>query len=217
MKHVLKTAAAGALLASLALLVACNSQRGPAEAAIKAAEVAVGSVKAEAERWVPDQEKAAEDALTKAKDQFVKGDFQGAITFANDAAAKARDLGAAAIAKKAELTAAWDDVSASLPKMVESVKARVEDLSKLKRLPKGIDKQAVAQGKEGLAVLQSSWDEAQKAFGAGDLAGAIEKANGVKAKGAELMTLLGMPGGAAPAAAAAPAPAQAAKKSGKKK
>jgi hypothetical protein len=76
----------------------------------------------------------------------------------------------------------------------------------------------VAQGKEGLAALQSSWDEAQKTFGSGDIAGAIEKATAVKAKGAELMTLLGMPGGGAPAAAAAaPTPAPAKAKTAKRK
>ena len=208
---------ASAALAALLLLGACNSQKGPADAAIKAAEGAIASVKGEAQRWVPDQEKAAEEALRKAKEQFQKGDFQGALTFAKDAAAQARELGAAAIAKKAERTAAWDDVSAGLPKTVDAVRARVDDLSKLKKLPKGIDKQALAKGQEGLAALQSAWGDAQKAFTSGDLAGAIEQATGVKTKGAELMTLLGMPNGAAPAEAPAPAPAPAAKKAKKAK
>ncbi len=206
---------ASAALALVVLLGACNSQRGPADAAIKAAEGALASVKGEAQRWVPDQEKAAEEALTKAKDQFVKGDFQGAIAFAKDATAQARDLGAAAIAKKAELTTAWDDVSAGVPKTVEAIKARVDDLSKLKRLPKGIDKQALAKGKEGLAAIESSWGEAQRAFGSGDIAGAIEQANAVNAKAPEVMTVLGMQSGTAPAAAPAPPPP--AKKSRKHK
>ena len=205
MEKMRKILGAWVALAAVVLLAACNSQRGPAEAAIKAAEGAVASAKAEAARWIPEQEKAAEDAIAKAKEQFQKGDFQGALTFASDAVTKARDLGAAAIAKKSELTDAWDDISGSLPKTVEAIKARVDDLSKLKRLPKGLDKKALEKGKEGLAAIQSAWSDAQKAFTSGDLAGAIERATDVKAKGAEVMTLLGMPTGTAPPAPAAPA------------
>lgn len=189
MKNFLRTAAVIVIAATMA---ACSSQKGPADAAIKAAEGALASARAEADRYVPHQVKAAEDAITAARDQFGKGDFQGALKLAAQATATARDLSAAAIEKKAELTHAWDEASGSLPKLVDSIRDRVEVLAKSRKLPKGIDKATLAKAKEGLATASSAWDEAQKEFSSGDIAAAIEKAAAVREQGSEILALLGM-------------------------
>jgi ABC-type transporter MlaC component len=57
-----KFATVTVLFFCLALVVACASDKGPAEVAIKAAEEAVNAVKAEAAKYVPDQLKKVEDA-----------------------------------------------------------------------------------------------------------------------------------------------------------
>src|SRR5512139_233900 len=161
----------------LALVVACASDKGPAELAIKAAEEALNTVKAEASKYVPDQLKKVEDALKAAKDSFGKGDYKAALEGSKDLAAKAKDLAAAAAAKKAELTKSWDELSAGIPKAAEELKAKIDALSKAKKLPAGVEKSAVDAAKAG-------YDEA------GNVSDAVAKAKAVKDKLAGLMASL---------------------------
>ena len=202
MKLNLKTTLAAA---SCALLIACNTDKVPADAAIKAAETSVAAVKVEAQKFAPEQLKAVETALAAAKDQVAKGEYKAALTAATELAGKVKDLGTAAAAKKDELTKAWADLAAGLPKSVEEVKAKVEELGKAKKLPKEISADALATAKDGLAKVEGSWKEATDAFGTGNFQDAIAKGTAVKAKVAEIAGLLGIQ--AAPAAPAAAAPA----------
>ena len=195
----LKLAAAAA---ACVVLVACNADKGPADLALKAADQAITAAAPEAEKYVPEQLAAAKDALKAAQDQFAKGDYKGALAAATELGNKAKDLVAAAAAKKDELTKAWTEMSGSLPQMVEAIKSRVEILGKAKKLPKGMDAATLTQAKDGLAGITKSWEEASAAFSAGNLKDALGKANGLKEKGTEILGLLGM-------APAAPAPAPA--------
>ena len=180
------------LLAGLMMVVGCSRDKEPAEAAIKAAEAAVGTAKAEAAKYVPDQVKGVEDALKAAKDAFEKKEYTQALTAAKDLPAKAKDLATAAAAKKAELTKAWEDMAAGLPKMVEAIKSRVDILSKSKKLPANLDKAKFEGAKAGLAEITQTWTDADNAFKGGNITDALAKANTVKAKATEIMTTLGM-------------------------
>lgn len=187
-------------VAACVLAVACNSGKAPAEAALKLAEEAVNGARAEAENLVPDDFKSLSDDLAAAKDAFTKGDYKGALAAAQSIQGKANDVLAKAKAKKDELTAAWNSVSADLPKMVEAIKSRVDILSQSKKLPKGLDAAAFTSAKDGLAAATTGWAEAQAAQAAGNWTVAISKANEVKAKATEVMGLLGMSAaGTAPA------------------
>lgn len=200
MKTTLKFAAAAV---ACALFIACNTDKVPAQAAITAAEQAVGAVSADAQKFVPDQLKAVNDSLAAAKDQFAKGDYKAALASATELAGKAKELGAAALAKKDELTKAWTEASADLPKALAALKSRVDILSQAKKLPKGLDAAKLTQAKDGLAATTKTFEEASAAFTAGNLAEAAQKAGGLKAKVTELMGLIGMQAPAAPAATAA--------------
>jgi len=180
------------LLAGLMMVVGCSRDKEPAEAAIKAAEAAVGTAKAEAAKYVPDQVKGVEDALKAAKDAFEKKEYTQALTAAKDIPAKAKDLAAAAAAKKAELTKAWEEMAGGLPKMVEAIKSRVDILSKSKKLPANLDKAKFEGAKAGLGEITQTWTDAENAYKGGNIADAIAKANAVKAKATEIMTTLGM-------------------------
>jgi len=173
-------------------LAACSGGKAPAEQAIKAAEEALNAVKAEAVKYVPDQEKAVEDALNAAKDSFAKKDYAAATSAATSVAAKAKDLGAAVAAKKAELTKGWEDLSGGLPKMLDAIKSRVDILSKSKKLPANLDKAKLEAAQSGLDEANKIWDEANNAYKEGNLADAVAKATTVKAKTAEIMDTLGM-------------------------
>lgn len=172
--------------------VACSRDKGPAEAAIKTAEEALSATKAEASKYVPDQVKSVEDALKAAKDSFAKGEYTAALNSAKDLPAKAKDLGSAAAAKKAELAKSWEEMSGSVPKMVEAIKTKVEALTKSRKLPKGMDKAKLEGAKAGLVEITQGWADADNAFKAGNLTDALTKAKTVKEKATGIMTSLGM-------------------------
>src|SRR5215831_10165602 len=121
------------------LVAACGSaDKGPAEAAIKAAEEAVNTAKAEVSKYMPDQASALDAGLAAARDKFNKGDFKGALSDAQAVTAKANELANAVAAKKAELSKAWQEMSTLMPEAVERIKSRVDILSLSKKLPPGI-------------------------------------------------------------------------------
>jgi len=189
MKKILSIAVA--LLFALSL-GACSQAKGPAEAAIKAAEDALNTGKADAMKYIPDQVTAAEDALKTAKDAFAKGDYAAATTAATNVSAKVKDFAAAVAAKKADLTKAWGEQSTLLPNMIAAIKSRIDVLSKSKKLPANLDKEKFEGAKNGLAEIEKAWEEASSAFQAGGMADALAKAKSVKEKAVEIMTTLGM-------------------------
>jgi hypothetical protein len=199
-----KTFALIACVLLVAGLAACNTDKGPADLAIKADEAAIQAVADEAAKYAPGQLKAAQDALAAAKDKFAKGEFKEALAAATELGNTAKELATATAAKKDELTKTWNDLAASLPQAVASIQAKVEELAKAKKLPKGMDKAKLAQAQEGLAGMTKAWDEASAAFTAGNIGEALGRASTLKEKGAEIMALLGMaPAAEAPAAAPA--------------
>jgi hypothetical protein len=179
--------------AVLVLLSACASDKAPAEQAVKAAEAAVAEVKTEAAKWIPDQVQALDASLAAVKEKFAKGDYKAVLTEAPALAAKAKDVAAAANAKKAELTKAWDEMSAGLPKMVEAVKSRVDILSKSKRLPANVTKENFETAKADLADATKGWEDANAAFKGGNIADAVAKADAVKKKTVDALEALKMP------------------------
>jgi len=198
-----------AILVVLALsLGACARDKEPAAAAIKAAEDALNSAKAEAAKYVPDQIKAVEAAIKAAKDNFEKGEYTAALNAAKDIPGKAKELAAAAAAKKAELTKGWEGMSAELPKMLEAAKGRLEALAKSKKLPPGIDKAKLDGAKSGLEAVNQAWADAENAFKAGNLTDALAKGKAAKDKASEIMATLPEPPPPPPAK-----PAKARKKS----
>jgi hypothetical protein len=172
--------------------VACGSEKKPAEEAIKAAEAAINAAKGEAVKYIPDQVKSLEDGLAAAKEAFAKKDYKAALNAVKDLPGKAKDLAAAAAAKKEELTKVWSEMSGGLPKMVEAIKSRVDILSKSKKLPANLDQAKFEGVKTGLPEVTQMWDDAQKAFSGGNLADAVSKAKTIKDKAVEMMTTLGM-------------------------
>jgi hypothetical protein len=181
------------VLAFAVLLVGCGSDKGPAEQAVKAAEEAFNSAKAEAAKYVPDQVKSVESAIASVKDKLSKSDYKAVLTEAGAIPGKVKELTAAANAKKEELTKAWGSMSEGLPKVVEAIQSRVDILSKAKKLPANMTAEKFEQAKSGLAAIQQEWGQAQEAFKGANLMDAVAKAGGVKAKAKQALEALGMP------------------------
>ncbi len=178
-----------------ALAVACNSGKAPAEAALKLAEEAVNSARAEAETLVPDDFKSLSDDLAAAKDAYAKKDYKGALASAQSVQQRANDVMAKAKAKKDEMAAKWSSVAADVPKAVEAVKSRVDMLSQSKKLPKGLDAAKFDSAKNDLNAATSAWAEAQAAQAAGKWDEAVTKAQQAKDKAMAAMSSLGMQAG----------------------
>lgn len=181
------------LFLAVMMLSACSSQKGPAEAAIKAAEEAFNASKAEAEKYVPDQVKSVESALAAVKEKFAAGDYKGVISEATTLATQAKGLADAAKAKKEELSKSWTDLSEGLPKMVEAVQSRVDTLSAAKKLPANLTKEGLEEVKSELLAAKEEWTKAQESYKAGNFAEAVSMANSVKEKAVKAMQALGLP------------------------
>lgn len=181
-----------AMLFISVLFMACADEKGPAELAMKAAEQAVAATKAEAEKLVPDQVAALESALASAKDKLAKGEFKEALSEAQGLVGKAKDVLAAAQAKKDELTQKWTELSQGLPQMIEAIQGKVDDLSKLKKLPKAITAEKLAEAKSGLEAVKADLAKAQESFTSGNIEEAIAVATVVKEKAAKAMESLGI-------------------------
>jgi hypothetical protein len=185
-----------------ALVMSCANQKAPAEQAIAGAETSLAAVRDAAQKYAPDQLQAVEDQLKGLKDSLAKGDYRGVLTGAPTVNSAITSLKEAAETKRAEAEAAlarakdaWGPVSADVPKMVEALAKRVETLSKSHRLPKGVTKEGLASAKSGLDALKSQWGEATSAAASGDYTTAMNKAEALRAKAAEMMKSLGMSSG----------------------
>jgi hypothetical protein len=175
-----------------ALAVACGQEKRAAQAAIQTAETAVASAGDDVAKYAADQWKGITDSLASAKDSFARGDYKASIAGLQDIGKRIQDAQAAASTKKTELTTAWNNMSAGLPKMVDAIKSRVDILSSSKKLPKGMDAATLDSAKQGLAAATTSWNEAQEAYKNGNMADAVAKANVVKEKAVQVMQSLGM-------------------------
>ncbi len=181
------------VLSATVLSAACDdSARAAATAALDAARGSFEAVKTEAAKYVPEQEEAAEDALKQASNALRRGEYADSLRAAQALLPKVTALAEATTAKKTELTTAWTRLSGGLPGAVTAIQARIDELSKTRRLPATVSKDAVAAATAGLRALKTAWTEAGDMFTRGNLAEAVGKAQTVKAKAAAVMTSLGM-------------------------
>jgi hypothetical protein len=180
-------------VALLALaLGACSMDKKPAEEAIKAAVAAVDGVRAEGSKYASEQFAQLEGTLKSAQDAFAKGEYKAALEAANGIAAKAQEVTAAAAAKKDELTKSWEAFNAGIPQMMDAIKSRLDILSQAKKLPAGMDKDALASLQGGFDEAAKAFEDAKAAAAAGDLQVAIDAGTAIKAKGTEIATALGL-------------------------
>lgn len=189
------------LLASLAaiLIVGCSMDKGPAEQAVASAETSLAAVRDMAQKYVPDQLQAVETQLGTVKDSLAKGDYKAVLAASPALTTAISNLKAAAAQKQAESEAAankakedWGPLSADVPKMVSAISKRVEELSKMRHLPKGVTKASLESAKSGLSTMNSTWTDATNASTSGDFVTAVSKAQAVKDQGTQIEQSLKM-------------------------
>lgn len=181
------------------LMLACSSQKEPAEQAVAKLDNQLEAIHDVAAKYSPDTLQSVQTQVASIKQSLAKGDYSAVIAAAptvttalanlkQDASTKAADADAALAKVKQE----WHNLSAEVPKLVADLHTQVDNLTKTRSLPSGVTKKAVSSAKDGVASLDGLWTEATGAVASGDYAAAVTKGQEVKDKAAELMRSLGM-------------------------
>ncbi len=165
--------------AVLALAAVSCSMKVPAEATIKAGEEALGAVKAEAVKYIPEQYAAVEKILVDARAALEKGDYKEAIVIAKEVPQKANDLLAAIEARKAELPGVWAEMAKAVPKLIAGTKTAVAKA-------KGCDQATRDAASAGVKEMEENWKTAEAEFKSGNLADAVNLAGQITEKAAEI-------------------------------
>jgi hypothetical protein len=201
---VTRLARVGACLAAglLALATAaCN--KGPAEAALKAADQSIEAARPDLEKYVPQELQALLEAARAAHAEFDRGNYKQALTQAQALPAKIEAALQAALATRRELARRFSELQASMPPLLEALTARVTELAGRRRgFPPGLDLAKVQAGQAELPTLAQTWRDSATAFQRGDVTTALEKALTLKVRAEELAQAFGV----APASPPSPAP-----------
>jgi len=184
-------------LAAAAILAACANQKEPAEQAVAKVEASLNEVRADAQQYAADQLQAVDTSVKRLKDNLAKKDYRavvmGAPSVASEVDSLKQNVATAKADAEATLAAAQtecNDLTASVPPMVEKLQARVDQLTKTRKLPKGMDKAAFDSAKTNFESLKTEWTEAGTEFASGQAASAVRKARSAKAKAEELLNAL---------------------------
>lgn len=181
------------------LVLACSSQKDPAEQAIAKIDNTMDTIHDAAAKYAPDTLKSVEDQVAGLKQSFSKGDYAAVLAQAPAVSAAVTALRTDAQEKAyqadkamAQVKQQWRTLSAEIPKLVADLHTQVDTLSKARSLPKGVTKASFATAKDAVASLDTEWSDASNAVTSGDYSGAVTKAQAVKDKATELMHTLGM-------------------------
>jgi acetolactate synthase small subunit len=187
-------------LAAAALLVTagCAQQKAPADKALDSIEASLQDIRDDAAKYAPDGLKGVESQLARLRESFDKKEYANvlagtpeldkAVNSLKDAISSGKEHAAQALAlAKTE----WESLNTEVPKMVENIQTRVDDLSK-KKIRFKVSKEELESAKSGLEWMKSEWAEATAAANSGEQIAAAEKARAVKAKGEEVQKTLGM-------------------------
>ena len=181
-----------ALCASTLLIGGCAKNQMAAKKDVDQIENSLKDIRADAQRYAPDGLKSVESQLARFKSDMDAKNYDEVIA-GTPQLEKAVDSLKAAIAtgrKHAQeaVTAAkseWSQLSVEVPKMVQTLDARVAELDKRKMF-RGIKKEDFEAAKSTLDTMKSTWEEATNDHDSGKLVTAADKGRTAKSMGDEL-------------------------------
>lgn len=187
-----------AIAATAMLITGCANQKEPAEKAVSQVEASLSQFKADAEKYAAEELQGVEESIAKLKGELAAKNYKAVVMQTPNVASTVAALKDTVAKKKADaeqiLAAAqqeWTDLSASVPELMTKLQAKVDSLTKSRRLPKGVDKAAFDAAKAEFETVKSSWAEASAEFSSGMVADAVRRARAAKAKAEELVQKLG--------------------------
>ncbi len=177
---------AATLLLGLVLLGSlggCASQQDAATRVIAEAEQTLQALKGDAQRVVPEQYAAAEQALAQLRTQLEQRDFVSVLAGLPAITSQLGALQDAATARRAEIEAAiararadWGPLSIEVPTSLDALQRRIDELAAAGKLPPGLDRDALTRARETLSQARSAWADALESFAQGRLPEAVEGA-----------------------------------------
>ncbi len=188
-----------ALTATALALAACANHKEPAEKAIAQVEAALAEIRADAEKYTPEELKGLDESVATLKRGFgnkrysevltAQPSVASAVTALKETIAKAKaDSEAILAAAQAE----WTELNASVPPLVDAIQGRVDTLTKSRKLPKDVDKATFETIKTDFETVKTDWTSATQEFTAGAAADAVRKGRAARAKAEEIQAKLGM-------------------------
>ena len=182
-----------ALAAATVLVTGCAKQRAPAHDALEKIEKSLADVKTDAAKYAPDGLKGVETQYERLKASFEAKEYDNvlagtpalekAVGSLKDAVASGKEQARSALAAaKTE----WEGLSADVSRQVESIQARIDELSKAKRLPWGIKKDEFEGSKSAFESMKTQWQEATADYNKGDAIEASAKAKTAKGMGDQI-------------------------------
>jgi len=198
---------AALLLIVLTGLFGCTDQSEPAKQAIMNVEQTVEAAGEDAQRYVPEDYRNVNDQLTTLKAQFNQRDYAGVLAKAPGVLTQAQALRAAtdkakqdeaaqeAAAQQAAqdaLKSEWDDLNGAVPESITAIEARVEELSKAKKLPGNVPRSALDSARSNLADAKTLWQQASDTQSNGQLQDAVNVARQAQEKTNAAKVDLGM-------------------------
>jgi hypothetical protein len=181
-------------LAAVAMLASgCAQQRGPANKALESVEDSLKNIRDDAQKYAPEGLKAVDAQVANLKESFDKKEYDNVLA-GTPALQKAVDsLSAAVNSGKAQARSAvaaakteWEGLNTEVPKMVDTIQARVDELTKKKHLPFGVSKDEFEGAKAGLESIKTTWADAKSEFEKGDAVEATSKAKTAKGMAMEV-------------------------------
>ena len=188
-----------ALTATALALAACANHKEPAEKAIAQVESALAEIRADAEKYAPEDLKGLDESVATLKRGFGNKRYSEVLTAQPSVAAAVTALKetiAKAKADSEEILAAaqaeWTELNASVPPLVDAIQGRVDTLTKSRKLPKDVDKATFETIKTDFETVKTDWTSAPQEFTAGAAADAVRKGRAARAKAEEIQAKLGM-------------------------
>lgn len=173
------------------LLAACADYKTPAKETLDKVEASLNNVARDAAKYAPEDLKKAQDDLAAARVSFDSGDYEKALLGARSLAEAVPKLATLAGEKRNEvmkqLSSDWQQLSGSLPKLMDTIGAKVAALSKARKQPAGFD-----QAKSDYDAAKATLEEATKASASGNLEEAVTKAKSVEEKAKSIAATLGI-------------------------
>jgi chromosome segregation ATPase len=188
-----------ALTASVLALTACTNRKDPAEKTIAQIESSIAEVRADAEKYAPEELKGLDESVATLKRGFGNKRYNEVLTAApsvNSAVTALKESIAKGKADSEAIMAAaqaeWTELSSSVPPLVDAIQSRVDGLSKSRKLPKDVDKAAFETIKSEFETVKTDWTSATREFTAGAAADAVRKGRAARSKAEEIKGRLGM-------------------------
>jgi HAMP domain-containing protein len=178
-----------AMAAATLLITGCAQNRAPADKALDGIEASLKDVRDDAARYAPDGLKGVEAQLKRLRESYDAKEYgnvlagapalEKAVGSLKDAVESGKSQARKAVAAaKTE----WEGLNTEVPKMVDTIQARVDTLSK-GRLPFGLNKDEFEGAKSAFESMKETWKDATAQASQGDPVEATSKGKTAKGMG----------------------------------